>query len=78
MSRILELPEETFEALEKVAKENGTTPLGWIQSRLPVTLLSQKPHNSSKTNNQTLADLFKGRVGTIQSGGGKTSYTITR
>ncbi len=35
MSRNLELPEEVFQALEKVAQANGVSPAEWIVGQLP-------------------------------------------
>lgn len=35
MNKSLELPESVFAELLRVVKANGTTPVGWIQERLP-------------------------------------------
>jgi len=58
MSHILELPDELYTALQAAADTSGTTPLGWIAA-----------HLEHAEGPKTLADLFVGRVGRIQSGG---------
>jgi hypothetical protein len=58
MSHILELPDELYIALQAAADASGTTPLGWIAA-----------HLEHVEGPKTLADLFVGRVGRIQSGG---------
>jgi hypothetical protein len=56
MSRVLELPDPLFEALEKAATETGTTPIGWLAG-----LLQPNPMPAGLT----LADTFQGRLGTV-------------
>lgn len=56
MSRVLELPDPLFEALEKAATETGTTPVGWLAG-----LLQPNPMPAGST----LADSFRGRLGTV-------------
>ena len=63
MSRMIELPEPIYNALEEAAAATGTTPVAWIASHLPV----REPTASNGA--RTLADLFAGRTGRIASGG---------
>lgn len=70
MSRMLELPDPVYAALSKAAAACGLTPAGWIAAHLPETGASTQPL-SSVERPQTLADLFAGRVGQIDSGGGE-------
>jgi len=63
MSQRLELPEALYAALKEAAEASGTTPVGWIASRLGTT---GEPGNAAAT---TLAELFAGRTGRIRSGG---------
>jgi hypothetical protein len=63
MSRILELPEPVYDALESVAAANGTTPVGWIAAHLPLRAAM------ATDGARTLADVFAGRTGRIASGG---------
>ena len=62
MSHTLEIPDRLYDALKKAADARGMTPLAWIAAHLP-HVHGIKP--------KTLADLFVGRVGRIQSGGQK-------
>ena len=64
MSQPLELPDPVYDALKRVAESSGTTPVGWIAAHLPKDLQPQAAAPS-----KTLADLFRGRVGRIHSGG---------
>ncbi|HLN33145.1 MAG TPA: hypothetical protein VK395_35775 [Gemmataceae bacterium] len=64
MSRILELPDAVYAALEKAAQLSGTTPVGWIAAHLP-TDSSEQPASPP----QTLGELLEGKVGRINSGG---------
>jgi hypothetical protein len=68
MSRILEMPDAVYSVLQHAAQAEGTTPVGWISSRLPADPATQPPA-STTASPRTLADLFAGRVGTIGSGG---------
>jgi hypothetical protein len=68
MSQNLELPDPIFDALQQAAAASGTSPAGWIAAHLPVaSTLAPK-------DAQSLADLLKGYVGTIRSGG-KVAYS---
>ena len=60
MSQMLEIPDALYDALKKAAEVSGTTPLAWIAAHLP---------NDQNGKPKTLADLFAGRIGRIQSGG---------
>jgi hypothetical protein len=68
MSQNLELPDPIFDALQKAATASGTSPAGWIAAQLPV---ASKPVPKDA---QSLADLLKGHIGTIRSGG-KVAYS---
>ena len=56
MSRIIELPDEIYESLERAAREQGVTPAGWIASAVPP--LSAK---------HRLDGLLEGLTGTVNS-----------
>jgi hypothetical protein len=56
MSRIIELPDDIYESLERVAREQGVTLVGWIANAVsPVS--AQRP----------LPDLLEGVTGTVNS-----------
>ena len=65
MSRIVEMPDSVYSVLQHAAEAEGTTPVGWISSRLAATAAPAVTPSSP----QSLADLFAGRVGKIASGG---------
>ncbi len=67
MSHILEIPDALYDALKEAAEASGITPLDWIAAHLPQAPTTQSTEPAS--NPRTLADLFAGRVGRIQSGG---------
>jgi hypothetical protein len=56
MSRIIELPDDIYESLERVAREQGVTPVGWIANAVP-PLAAERP----------LADFLEGLTGTVNS-----------
>jgi hypothetical protein len=56
MSRIIELPDDVYESLERVARAQGFTPVGWIANAVP-PLPAERP----------LADLLEGLTGTVNS-----------
>jgi hypothetical protein len=56
MSRIIELPDDIYESLERVAREQGFTPVGWIANAVP-PLSAERP----------LADLLEGLTGIVNS-----------
>jgi len=62
MSHTLDIPDELYDALKKAAESSDMTPLAWIVAHLP---------NAADIKPKTLADLFAGRVGRIQSGSQK-------
>ena len=59
MSRILELPDELYRDLERVARERGVTPVDWIAGALP--------GNSDPIAQQTLTELLRGLIGSVDS-----------
>jgi hypothetical protein len=64
MSHSLDLPDPIFAALQQAASASGTTPVGWIAAHLPL------PEQSLAENGaKSLADLLKGQIGIIHSGG---------
>lgn len=70
MSHLLEIPDALYTALKEAADARGLSPLGWIASHLsspPQTTPGEDPDQAQSP--KTLADLFTGRVGRIQSGG---------
>jgi hypothetical protein len=59
MSQTLELPDDVYEALAKVAREGGLTPAEWLATKL---------HTSGVvTQERPLADLLNGLTGVIDS-----------
>jgi hypothetical protein len=64
MSKSLELPDPVYDALEQAASDCGTTPVGWIASKLPPTTTG-KPGGEHKS----LADTLAGLIGSVHSGG---------
>jgi hypothetical protein len=59
MSRIIELPDELFRDLERVAQERGLTPADWIATTLPGA--------SGAVEYQPLAELLQGLIGAVDS-----------
>lgn len=68
MSHMLEIPDALYAALKKAAKSSGTTPLGWLAAHLPKTTDMEGGQEVQEEGAKTLADLFAGREGRIQSG----------
>lgn len=62
MSHQLELPDDLYSRLASAALREGTTPLGWIEQRLPAAPEEPRP-------GKTMADLFGDSVGKFHSGG---------
>ncbi len=69
MSYQLEIPDKLYTSLKEVADANGLTPIDWIAVHLRQAQMDPKVEIEQKTSPKTLADLFAGRVGRIQSGG---------
>ena len=69
MSHLLEIPDALYTALQAAAKACGTTPLGWIAAHLSPAAEPAGTHDAPAGAPTTLAELFAGRVGRIQSGG---------
>ena len=59
MSRTLELPDELYRDLERVARERGLTPADWIASTLP--------GGSGSIDQEPLSDLLQGLIGVADS-----------
>ena len=59
MSRTLELPDELYRDLERVARERGLTPADWIASTLP--------GGSGSIDQEPLSDLLQGLIGVVDS-----------
>jgi hypothetical protein len=59
----LEIPDPIFDALQRAAVANGTTPVGWIAAHLPVS-----PAKPAVAGAESLADLLAGYTGQFQSG----------
>lgn len=70
MSHRLEIPDALYTALKEAAEARGLSLLGWIASHLPPSSQTTPGEDSEQAQSpKTLADLFAGRVGRIQSGG---------
>jgi hypothetical protein len=67
MSHTLELPDELYAALLEAADASGLTPMDWIAVHLHEARGEREGEKMHPT--RTLADLFAGRVGRVQSGG---------
>jgi hypothetical protein len=59
MSRSIELPDELYQDLERVAREQGLTPAGWIASTLP--------GGGRSIDERPLRDLLEGLIGAVDS-----------
>jgi hypothetical protein len=59
MSRTVELPDELYRDLERVARERGLTPADWIATTLP--------SGAGSTAEQPLSELLQGLVGAVDS-----------
>jgi hypothetical protein len=57
MSKIIELPDDLYRDIEKVAREQGLTPADWIAATIP----------SRSVDEQPLSELLKGLVGAVDS-----------
>jgi hypothetical protein len=58
MSRTLELPDELYRELEKVALEHSLTVVDWIAATLP---------EPSSTGGHSLPELLQGLIGAVDS-----------
>jgi hypothetical protein len=58
-TRPIELPEDVFQALLRIAELNGTTPADWIASRIPSALLQSKE--------RPLSEVLNGIIGAVDS-----------
>jgi predicted transcriptional regulator len=59
MSRTIELPDELYENLERVARGQGVTPAGWIAKAVPAF--------STASNTRSVADELEGLLGAVNS-----------
>jgi hypothetical protein len=59
MSRIVELPDELYRDLERVAQERGLTSADWIATTLP--------GRSGAIDQQPLSELLQGLIGAVNS-----------
>ena len=55
----IELPEETFLALLRIAEQKGMTPADWIASQIPAALLER--------DERPLSDVIDKIIGTVDS-----------
>ncbi len=72
MSRSVELTDAEYERLEQAAAAEGVAPAEWVAGRLPTRSNEPKPCVHARPA-ETMADLFAGRVGVIDSGGERRS-----
>jgi hypothetical protein len=68
MSRSIELSDEDYVRLERVAAVEGITPAEWIARRIPTWGKEPEPCLNGKPA-RTMADVLAGRVGLFDSGG---------
>jgi hypothetical protein len=59
MSRTIELPDELYRDLERVARERGLTPADWIATTIP--------GGSGSIEQQPLSELLQGLIGAVDS-----------
>jgi hypothetical protein len=59
MSRTVELPDELYQDLERVARERGLTPADWIATTLP--------GGAGSVAEQPLSELLQGLIGAVDS-----------
>lgn len=67
MSRMLELPDPIYAALEEAASSSGLTPAGWIAAHLPQAKAING--NNGQRPALTLAERFEDHIGVIDTGG---------
>src|SRR5438874_4044302 len=65
MSRTLELPDELYERLEKVAAEGHTTPVDWLDQHVP----KSNGQTAQPVAKRTLRERLEGLIGNFSSGG---------
>jgi hypothetical protein len=68
MSRIIELPDELYRDLKRVARERGLTPVDWIATTLP--------GGSGAIEQQPLYELLHGLIGAVDSSKGRSSGPV--
>jgi hypothetical protein len=68
MTRLIELSEEDYARLEQAAAQQGVTPAEWVVRRIPQSCAESKLGPDGQPA-KTMADLFRGRVGVVASGG---------
>ena len=56
MSRIIELPDDVYESFERIAREQGFTPVGWIANAV-----------APRSTERPLAELLEGLTGIVDS-----------
>ena len=59
MSRIIELPDELYQDLERGAREQGLTPAGWIATT--------RPGGAGSIDQRPLPDVLHGLIGAVDS-----------
>src|SRR5579863_1991267 len=59
MGKIIELPDELYRDLERVARERGLTPAGWIATTLS--------GGSDAVSEQPLSELLRDLIGSVDS-----------
>ena len=77
MSRMLELPDPVYQALEQAATAKGLTPAAWIAAHLP-SPPPDRPRVGPDGKPLTMLDLFAGHIGVIASGIGDLSEDTGR
>ena len=69
MSHTLEIPDPLYTALKEAADAEGLTAVDWIATHLPDAQQAERVTTRALGAPKTLADLFRGRVGRVRSGG---------
>jgi len=69
MAHVLEIPDPLFADLEAAAETSGKTPVEWIAEQLAGRRTGARLGASRPSPAHTLAELMKGRLGRVHSGG---------
>lgn len=76
MSRSIELSDEDYAYLERVAEMERITPAEWVARRIP--RWSEPLKCADGTPARTMADVLAGRIGLFSSGNGQPSSDNVR
>jgi hypothetical protein len=72
MAHVLEIPDPLFAALKAAAETSSKTPVEWIADQLASSQTDPWLGVSGPSEAHTLAELMRGRLGRVHSGGGQS------